>query len=258
MNKHLLSLITAVLFVSNAQSAWALPKLNDKLIGASRQQLINKFGLDNLRSYQILDNKETMTFNYSPRHIPGAVTFYLQDNRSTEFKINDREEMAKEYLSEFASGNLLFNYPKVRTALLEALQKLPLDIYLNVTDRSRPIIFIDYYTGGIAQYAGSMEFTMRKTDPPTFTNGFYIIRLGDGLNDAEDPEAIEGIVLHEIMHRSLEHLKNAQRKQPCELEKEANHKLKELGFTQEYEKASDFFGAKKKGDSPCADLTNKF
>jgi hypothetical protein len=76
--------------------------------------------------------------------------------------------------------------------------------------------------------------------------------MGDGLNDAEDGKAIEGVVLHEIMHRYLEHLR-AQGKQSCQLEKEANQKLKELGFEEEYNEAVKFFGAKKKGDSPCSD-----
>lgn len=254
MNRKLFTILVAGLLLLSTKNALALPKLNDALIGNSHQQLIKKFGKNNLRSYQIIGNNETMTFNYNQGDTPGAVTFYLQENSLKEFEINDREEMAKEYLSEFASGAILFNYPKVRTALLNALMKLPLDIYLNVTDRRRPIIFIDYYTGGIAQYAGSMEFTMRQTDPPTFDDGFYIIRLGDGLNDAQDTEAIEGIVLHEIMHRHLEHLKNVEGQHPCALEKEANQKLKELGFAGEYEKASDFFGAKKKGDSPCTDI----
>jgi len=252
MNRHLSTLFICIVALLFSGECFALPRINDALIGSSRKQLIKKFGENNLRSYQILGNIESMTFDYRQHAASKTVTFFLTNDKLTQYTFDDREEMAKQYLSEFASGNILFNYPKQRSALLNALQKLPLDIYLEVTDRRRPIIFIDYYTDGIAKYAGSMEFRMRESDPPTFENGFYIIRMGDGLNDAEDEGAIEGVVLHEIMHRTLEHLR-AEDKESCELEKEANQKLKELGFEEEYKKASEFFGAKKKGDSPCSD-----
>ena len=254
MKKSVLPILILTGLVVSQSSSWALPALSDSLLGASRSRLIKKFKEHNLRSYQITGDNETMTFDYPQNGLPGAVTFYLEKDAVTKFVLNDREEMAKEYLSEFASGNLIVAYPKVREALLNALMKLPLEIYLEVTQRKRPIIFIDYYTGGIAQYAGSLEFTMRETDPPTFDEGFYIIRLGDGLNNADDVEAIEGIILHEIMHRYLEHLKNEENRHPCELEKEANQTLKKLDFAEEYSKAADFFGAKKKGDSPCTDI----
>jgi len=259
MNANLIKYTIFILFLC----ILAIPA-NAKTLGVSkgfekdsREELIRKFGEENLRSYQSLDNSESITFEYQDKtdKKTAAITFYLENNNVVRWQTNDREEMAKQYLSEFAGGNLLFSYPKVREALLNALQKLPLDIYLTVTDRRRPILFIDYYTGGIARYAGSLEFTMRETDPPTtFENGFYIIRLGDGLNDATSSEAIEGIVLHEIMHRLLEHLKNEGQAHPCELEKEANQKLKELGFERAYAKASEEFGAKEKGDSPCTDI----
>ena len=252
MNKYLTALCIPILLTLSAGECFGLPRVNDSLIGNGRKQLIRKFGEENLRSYHVFGDSESITFDYPQQEASKTVTFYLTADKLTQYKFDDREEMTKQYLSEFASGNILFNYPKQRTALLNALQKLPLDIYLEVTDRRRPIIFIDYYTAGIAQYAGSMEFRMRETDPSTFGDGFYIIRMGDGLNDAQDEGAIEGIVLHEIMHRYLEHLRS-DGKTSCELEKEANQKLKELGFEEEYKKASEFFGAKKKGDSPCSD-----
>jgi len=220
------------------------------LLGKNRVDLIQEFDEENLRSYQKFDDQESITFNFTIHGTPGALTVYLKENLVTEWKINDREEMAKQYLSEFASGAILFNYPKVRVALLNVLQKLPLDVYLSITERNRPILFIDYYTGGIARFAGSLEFTMREEDPPTFQDGFFIIRLGDGLTDATDPEAIEGIVLHEIAHRVMEHLKVTDQ-HPCERELEANQLVKTWGFEEEYKKASDEFGSKKEGNSPC-------
>jgi len=229
---------------------------DDAWMGQSREQLIENLLESNLRTYWKLENQETMTFNDSASESSDTLTFYLEDNKVYRWTPDDREEMAKQYLSEFASGNLIHNYPKVRAALLSTLQRLPQDIFLTITERQRPILFIDYYTGGIAQYAGSLEFTMREDDPPTFENGFYIIRLGDGLNDATTPEAISGIVAHEIAHRTLEHLKNKE-KHSCELEIEANQLIKEWGFEEEYAKASEEFGSKKEGDSPCQEWLKK-
>jgi len=254
MKKTSFYIILAALMTLPASSANAatLAQINNRLIGTPRDKLIEKFGEDNLRSYQITGDDSSITFVVEGTALPTPVTFYLSQGFVSDFQINDREEMAKQYMSEFASGNILHAYPKVRIALLNALQKLPLKMYLEITDRQRPIIFLDYYTEGIAKYAGSMEFRMRETDPPTFEDGFYIIRLGDKLNDTENPEAIEGVILHEIMHRVKEHLRN-DTQQPCELEKEANQLLKELGFEKEFSLASAEFGSKKQGDSPCTD-----
>jgi len=246
-------LVVILSFIASLATAATLPQVNERLIGISRSKLIKKFGEQNLRSYQTLEKETSMTFVIKDGTAQSPVTFYLTNDVVKRWQVNDREEMAKQYMSEFASGNILHNYPKVRTALLSALQKLPLDIYLTITDRRRPIIFLDYYTEGIAKYAGSMEFRMRETDPPTFEDGFYIIRLGDKLNGTENTEAIEGVILHEIMHRVLEHLRN-DTEQPCEMEKQANQKLKDLGFEKEYSMAAAEFGSKVQGDSPCHDM----
>ncbi len=216
----------------------------------SREDLLEHFSKDNLRSYTFAGNEESMTFNDASGHDHRALTFYLKNNTVSHWQMDDREEMAKQYLNEFASGNIFQSYPKIANALLNVLQKMPYDAYLQITERSRPILFIDYYTGGIAKYAGSLEFTMRETDPPTFMNGFWIIRLGDGLNEANDIKSIEGVIAHEIAHRVLENLKNTN-SHPCEREIDANALVKEWGFSEEFQKASDEFGAKNETDSPC-------
>ncbi len=92
---------------------------------------------------------------------------------------------------------------------------------------------------------------MREDDPLTFQNGFYLTTLSDELNDAPDPEAIEGILFHEMAHRYLEHLRAEEFS--CEMEREANRLVKQWGFETEYQKASQTLGSKKKGDSPCQD-----
>ena len=116
------------------------------------------------------------------------------------------------------------------------------------------MIFVDVLTSGIARTANAVQFTMRKDDPPTFQKGFYLIKLGDNLEDASDVEAIEGVIFHELAHRILEHLSSG--KFSCDMEREANRLVKKWGFEKEYTKASGEFGHKEPGDSPCHDQEN--
>lgn len=222
----------------------------------TRERLIEVFEFTEMRSFRNVEGGVNITFNYrKDGKIVDTVTFYLEDNKVKRWIIDDRDEMAKQYLMEFASGILLSNH-KAKTALKNALVKLPKDVFLDVTDRSRPIIFLDHYTKGIARFASSKEFRMRDEDPPTFSDGFYIIQIGSELIDkAQGTEGIEGVILHEIAHRVLEHLR--QPASSCEFERDANRLVIKWGYEVEYKKASELFGAKKKGDSPCKDLLNE-
>ncbi|MCK5581296.1 MAG: hypothetical protein KAJ18_08485 [Candidatus Omnitrophica bacterium] len=166
-----------------------------------------------------------------------------------------RKELVKAYLDEFASGRFQAFYPQIYTALTNAFQKLPEDVFITLTDRDRPIIFVLAITSGIGRYANSTEFIMREFDPPTFQDGFYLVTLSDELDDAPTPAAVEGIIFHEMAHRYLEHLKEAE--PSCEHEREANRLIKRWGFEKEYQKASEAFGSKKEGDSPCSDKEKK-
>ena len=168
-------------------------------------------------------------------------------------KINDeaqRQAQIEQYLKEFV-GNSLFYYPNIRSALFNALAKLPDDVFATVTDRRHPLIFVISINSGIARFANATEFVTEKNDPPTFTEGFYLIILGDELNNTTDVEAIEGVILHEIAHDYLQHLRVDQ--PSCELEREANRLVKEWGYEEIFLKAKAQFGSKSKDDSPCYD-----
>ncbi len=167
----------------------------------------------------------------------------------------NRGEQAKRYVDEFADGRFRVSYPKIYKALIDAFTRLPGDVFAEVTDRDRPMIFVLAITSGIARYANSTEFILRESDPPTFKDGFYIVVLGDELEDAADPKAIEGVVLHETAHRYLEHLR--AKEFSCEMERQTNRLVKEWGFEGEYKKASGAFGSKAPGDSPCSDAGKK-
>ncbi len=163
----------------------------------------------------------------------------------------NRDQAIKQYLAEFVSGNIQHAFSSVDVALHNVLRKVPDHVFQAVTDRKRPVIFVDYYTSGIARFAGSTEFVFREGDQPAFQDGFYLIQLGDALDSVEDPIAIEGVILHEIAHRILEHLKADHFS--CALEREANRLVKSWGFEQEFLKAKEYFGSKSPGDSPCHD-----
>jgi len=168
---------------------------------------------------------------------------------------DSRREQAKRYVDEFADGRFRVSYPKIYQALIDAFTKLPEDVFVEVTDRDRPMIFVLAITSGIARYANSTEFILREFDPPTFKDGFYIVVLGDELEGTADSKAIEGVVLHETAHRYLEHLRAEEFS--CEMELETNRLVREWGFEGEYKKASGAFGSKAPGDSPCSDAGKK-
>ena len=71
-------------------------------------------------------------------------------------------------------------------------------------------------------------FIFRKVIFPAFQDGFYIIFLGSELNNAPNPKAIEGVILHEIAHDYLDHLKAD--KHSCEMEREANRLVQQWGY----------------------------
>ena len=161
----------------------------------------------------------------------------------------NRTKIVEQYLTEFGDGSLK-NYPKIQEAIIGALNQLPLPVFLSVTDRKHPIIFIVNITSGIAKYANSTEFNQEKGKPPAFKKGFYMIKLGDELEGVGTVTAIKGIVAHEIAHRYLNHL---QMEFNCNMERDANREIRSWGFEKEYLAAKELFGAKHKGDSPCHD-----
>jgi len=166
-------------------------------------------------------------------------------------KVSDpaRQARAEEFLREFSSITQDSIYPQIYQALLNSLAKLPEDVFTKVTDRAHPLIFVYTINTGIARYAHATEFTFQEGDLPAFMDGFYLIQLADELNNMQDVESIEGIILHEIAHAYLEHLRKAVHS--CEMEKEANQLVISWGYDEEYRKAVEAFGAKKPGDSPC-------
>ncbi|MBP9855426.1 MAG: hypothetical protein KBD53_11220 [Candidatus Omnitrophica bacterium] len=179
----------------------------------------------------------------------------LSQSQVTAPLSSQRQEQVEAYLNEFSAGEFRGYYTNIYQALTNALNKLPDDVFQDVTDRKSPVVFINTITTGIARYANSKEFRFIGDEPPAFQEGFYLMVLGDELNDSNNIPAIEGIILHELAHDYLKHLRAP--KHNCEMEREANRLVKAWGYTKEYEAASKEFGAKKPGDSPCKDYFEK-
>ena len=165
-------------------------------------------------------------------------------------KEDARAKAVHAYVHEFVGDNVKESYPKIGQAIENVFMKLPDNVFRSLTDRSRPVIFVVNITAGIAKYANAVEFDIRPEDPPTFQKGFYLIKLGDDLEDLGDVVAIEGVVAHELAHRYLEHLKVPF---SCDIERQANQQAKDWGFGKEYLSAKETFGSKTPTDSPCHD-----
>ncbi len=164
----------------------------------------------------------------------------------TQAYSNDRSMQVKQHLIEFCSipeSSIIYK------AIEQVLLKMPYQDFLYVTNRHRPILFIDYYDSGTARFAGSQEFFVNPNTPPCCQEGFTIIKLGQGLGIAKTPEAIEGIVAHEIAHRVLEHIKNGNVN--CDAEREANRLIKKWGFEKEFQEAKKIFGTRKGDPVGC-------
>jgi len=174
------------------------------------------------------------------------VTFLFQDEKLESWKLNDRPEIVREYLSEFS----FYQDPSVIfQGIREVLLRMPYKDYLYVTNRQRPIIFTEFYDSGTARFASSSEFIVSKDDPPCCTEGFTIIKLGMSLGLSKTPGPIEGVVAHEIAHRVLEHIKNGD--VSCDAERASNRLIKKWGFRKEFKEASELFGQKKGDPAGC-------
>ena len=158
----------------------------------------------------------------------------------------DRAQVVEKYLDEFCS---LQGFPVIYTAIKDVLQRMPYKDFLTVTNRRRPVLFVEFYDSGTARFASSQEFIVSKGDKRCCQEGFTIIKLGLGLAQAKTSDAIEGVVAHELAHRVLDHIRQGHT--DCNAERAANALIKTWGFTKEFEEASKMFGHKEGDPAPC-------
>ncbi len=159
---------------------------------------------------------------------------------------DDRPLSAKKYLAEFCA---IDESSIIYKAILQVLLKMPYKDYAYITNRNRPVIFVDYSVDGTSRFASSTEFLVGPNDPPCCQEGFTLIKLGQGLGIAKATQAIEGVVAHEIAHRILEHIKNGN--VDCNAERAANQLIQQWGFTTEFAEAKKLFGTRKGDPAGC-------
>ena len=195
----------------------------------------------NARTYRSLGEEQWITFN-EPRKgkSQSIITFHFSKEKLQDWSFNNRKEVVEEYLGEFCSQGIVQGDPKMYAAVKNVLEKIPQEVFLAVTDRTRPVLFTEFYDAGTARFASSSEILSTPDDVPSFQNGLTIIKLGTALNTADSPDAIAGVVAHELAHRYLEHFKRP--KKNCALEKEANQTIQKWGFKEEFSQAKKFFG----------------
>lgn len=251
MKKSLLVLFLFFLFVSPGFGEEAsLPGIK---IGMSKARFNKIYPKAKTRTYRTEARDEWLTFTHPKGN--DIVTFHFQENKLLDWKLNDRKEATREYLAEFCSGTIREGFPKIYGAISHVLTHMPTDSFIKATDRQQPVLFTEFFDSGTAQFASSSEIISLPDDVPAFQNGFTLIKLSTGLEQTANPQAIEGIVAHELAHRVLEHIRKGNIN--CEAEREANRLIKEWGFTESYQEASKAFGHEAHGDgpNPCAAST---
>jgi len=207
--------------------------------GMSYEQLYSLYPRDTARTYRLYGQQEWITYNKKTccGINDDLVTFYIRDGKLMQWQINNRDEVATEYLSEFCSQLFITTYNKIYRAIKNVLVKVPQDVFLTVTQRNKPTVFTEYHYTGNGRFANSSDIYFLEGDPPAFTDGVWIVKLSTELSDTKSQEEIETIIAHELAHRYLGH---KHRQGVVTIEKEANHLVLQWGFTE---------GLKKTGSS---------
>jgi hypothetical protein len=222
-------------------------------IGMEQGDFLKIYPQHDLRDYRHDGINDWLTYNEpinDPLH--EVVTFYFQNEKITQWKLNDRPEVIKEYLGEFS----FYQAPSLTyQAIQDVLLRMPYKDFLNVTNRQRPVLFTEFYLEGTARFASSTEFIVTKDDPPCCSEGFTLVKLGMSLGLAKTPGPIEGVVAHELAHRVLDSIRKGNVN--CDAERAANALIRKWGFRKEFKEASKVFGQKKGDPAACQEVPHK-
>ncbi len=246
--------ILLVFFIVSQPKAFAARGGNEKLHGVfqgmTQEKFFRAYPRKSARTYREDENGQWITFN---EPLKGPVlhmaTFHVQQGKVAGWTIDDRDEVVDEYLGEFCSQGIIRGMPKIYAALKEVLRRISLPDFLNVTDRRRPVLVTEYYDSGTARFANTSEIISSAEDAPAGEMGLTIIKLSSALNDADSPLPIEGVLAHELAHRVLDHARKGR--VTCNAEREANGKVRQWGFAEEFKAASKMFGHKEGEPVSC-------
>ncbi len=234
----------------SAENPELLPDVAQNIkVGMAQDELFKFFPKVTARCYRESDGQMWITFDYKANEeLDEVITFHLKDKLLLTWQLNDREENVTEYLSEFAPFGWPQMYPNLFRALKNVLVKLPSEAFFIVTNRKHPVVFTEYHTSGVARFANTSGIVSFPDDPPAFGEGLCIVKFSSELNASDDISAIEGVIFHELAHVVLGHLSAGS--YTLDMEKDANHLVKDWGFGKEYAKAKEKFGSHAEGTSP--------
>jgi hypothetical protein len=216
-----------VLAVTPDSSAVWQPKA-----GMSEQDLIGHFSKIMERTYRIQGGEEWITFEDHTAKEIQLLTFYLRQGCVDAWSRDDRAEVAREYAGEFSSAALAIS-PKFSSAIRDVLARIPEDVFLFLTRRAHPVLFVEYYAGLNARLSTSSDIKVLHDDPPTFTDGMWLVRLDYDLERRAGADAIKAIVAHELAHRVLQE-KKEEENGLIETEKSVNRLIQAWGFKKEF------------------------
>jgi len=219
------------------------PALPHVSIGNTKETLFKTYPKTEERTYRGNGVQEWITFNTrdaATDEVNGFVTFYLKNDVIKGWAIGDRREVVTEYMSEFCSQAFKINYVSIHEAIKYVLTRIPQKDFLTITERSYPVVFTEYHNVGQGQYANSAGMIGMKEDPPTFTGGFYLVKLNTGMNNMGAVKEIAGVVAHELAHRVLGH--SGAKEYSLDMERKANVLIIKWGFQEEFKKACQRFG----------------
>jgi hypothetical protein len=208
-------------------------------VGSSEEDLLKIYSRSLERTYRSDGAMKWITFNSLIKGAnTGFITFYLEDDKVINWKENDRKEVVLEYLSEFFPAALIKDCPNIYLAIKDVLERIPEEVFLQVTDRSCPAVFMEYSCGGTGWLANSGEFWFDPDEPQAFSKGFYVIKFNTKLNEVKHYSYIEAIFAHELAHHFLDQGRSSYN---IEMERQANRLIKKWGFAEEFEKAKSLF-----------------
>ncbi len=258
MMKNTVLTVFIILFLSVHPTVFASQDTPGRTIhgvslGMSQQKFSRIYPRKTARTYRSEGvAAEWITFSEPARGIAlHTITFQLSEGNVAGWTMDNRDEVVKEYLGEFCSQGIIHGMPNIYAALTAVLRRIPLNAFLQVTNRRRPILITEYYDSGTARFANTSEIVSSNDDAPAGDQGLTIIKLSSALNEAASPSPIEGVLAHELAHRVLDHARKGR--VTCREEREANQLIKQWGFSDEYTEASRFFGHKPGDPASCRD-----
>ncbi|MBF0253204.1 MAG: hypothetical protein HQL29_05245 [Candidatus Omnitrophica bacterium] len=194
----------AMFFFSAHRDKNYMPDLENVTVHMNKATLYENYPKDSRRTYRKDGEKEWITFD----HVLDdgqkcTLTFVLEKDEITGWRLDDREEVVQEYLGEFCSQKIIKDFPALYGAIKDVFMRLPQKAFLRLTDRTHPVIFAEVYSEGLGSLANSTNITILDDDPPTFTKGLYVTKLKTELDSV--PKKAKAIIAHELAHAYLGH-----------------------------------------------------